>query len=173
MLDFPDPDRALLTRALAPRTCEVWHTVLGLALETAERAGSDVTEGHRRWSGCVALSGDWRGAVTVSCFDPMARMVTGAMFGIEPDAAGEAEIQDAIGEMANILGGQTKQILGGNCVLGLPVVIEGDNFEATVPHSHDVVKLHFRCGGHPVDVSVVGANARCRQTDTRDLLKPR
>ncbi len=134
--------------------------MLGLGLEPEGEDVPRASAGHRRWSGCIALSGDWRGAVTVSCIDPLARIMTGAMFGIEPDVATEAEIQDAIGEMANILGGQTKQVLGDRCVLGLPVVIEGDNFEATVPGSHAVVKLHFRCESHPVEVSVVGANAR-------------
>lgn len=173
MLDLPDTDAALLTNQLAARACEVWSTVLGLDLQQAEPAGPGSEDGHRRWSGCIALSGDWRGAVTVSCIDPMARIVTAAMFGIEPGEASDAEIQDAIGEIANILGGQTKQVLGDRCVLGLPVVIEGENFETTVPHSHAVVKLCFRCEGHPVDVSVVGANARCRPTDTPDSLKPR
>jgi len=171
MLQLPDTDAALLTNQLAARACDVWNTILGLDLQPAEPAGPETTAGHRRWSGCIALSGDWRGAVTVSCIDPMARVVTGAMFGIEPDAASDAEIQDAIGEMANILGGQTKQVLGDHCVLGLPVVIEGADFETTVPHSHTVVKLSFRCEGHPVDVAVVGANARCRRTDTPDALK--
>ena len=155
-----EPDAVLLTRELTPRTTEVWNAMLGLDLQVADHAEPLASAGHRRWSGCIALSGDWRGAVTVSCIDPLARIVTGAMFGIEPEAATESELQDAIGEMANILGGQTKQVLGDRCSLGLPVVIEGDNFEATVPHSHAVVKLHFLCEGHPIDVSVVGANAR-------------
>jgi len=133
--------------------------MLGLVLETAEELVPMPATGHRRWSGCIALSGEWRGAVTVSCIDPLARIVTGAMFGIEPTDATDAEIQDAIGELANILGGQTKQVLGDRCVLGLPVVIEGDNFESTVPGSHAVVTLPFRCESHPMDVSVVGANA--------------
>ena len=160
-----DADSLLIARELTPRTVEVWSSMLGLCLE--EDASPAASKGHRRWSGCIALSGEWRGAVTVSCVDPMARIITGAMFGMEPEAASEAEIQDAIGEMANILGGQTKQVLGDKAILGLPVVIEGDNFEATVPHSHCVVKLQFRCEDHQVLVSVVGANARTAPRTTR------
>ncbi len=155
-----EPASGFLASELTPRTSEVWNSMLGLNLQTADDQHPGTSAGHRRWSGCIALSGEWRGAVTVSCHDPLARIVTGAMFGIEPDAASDAEIQDAIGEMANMLGGQTKQVLGDRCVLGLPVVIEGDNFEATVPHSHAMVKLRFICESHAVEVSVVGANAR-------------
>lgn len=162
MLDHPDTHAALLPDQLASRTRDVWNTVLGLDLQPADAAAVAPAGGQRRWSGCIALSGNWRGAITVSCLEPMARMVSGAMFGIEPADASDAEIQDAIGEIANILGGQTKQVLGDNCVLGLPVVIEGEHFETTVPHSHAVVKLTFRCEGHRVDVAVVGADARCR-----------
>ncbi len=156
----PEPDASLLTRELTPRAREVWNSMLGLDLEPCDSCDTDTTAGHKRWSGYIALSGGWRGAVTVSCIDPMARIVTGAMFGMGPEEATEAEIQDAIGELANILGGQTKSVLGDNCSLGLPVVIEGDNFEATVPHTHAVVKLRFRCESHPVEVSIVGADAR-------------
>lgn len=163
-----EADAALLTRELTPRTTEVWSSMLGLDLETLDAPSPEPAEsGHRRWSGCIALSGEWRGAVTVSCIDPLARIVTGAMFGMEADAASDEEIQDAIGEIANLLGGQTKQVLGDRCVLGLPVVIEGDNFEATVPGSHSMVKLHFRCADHPMEVSVVGANARPRRDVAR------
>jgi chemotaxis protein CheX len=164
-----DPDAALLSRELTPRAVEVWSSMLGLVLDLSDETGATLKTGHRRWSGCIALSGEWRGAVTVSCIDPLARIVTGAMFGIEPADATEAEIQDAVGELANILGGQTKQVLGDRCVLGLPVVIEGDSFEATVPGSHAVVKLPFRCESHPVEVSVVGANNRPAHRDGHHL----
>ena len=157
-----ETDTVLMARELPPRALEIWSSMLGLGLAPAASDDDVATAvaGQRRWSGCIALSGDWRGAVTVSCIDPLARIVTGAMFGMTPEEASDAELQDAIGELANILGGQTKKVLSDRCVLGLPVVIEGDNFEATVPGSHAVVKLHFRCEGHPVEVSVVGANAR-------------
>lgn len=155
-----ETDTALLTRELTPRAVEVWSSMLGLDLQVADQDVPHASVGHRRWSGCIALSGEWRGAVTVSCIEPMARIIAGAMFGSEADAATDEEVQDAIGELANMLGGQTKTVLGDRCVLGLPVVIEGDNFEATVPGSHAVVKLHFICESHPVEVAVVGANAR-------------
>lgn len=172
-LDTPipaaEPDAVMLTRELTPRSIDVWQSMLGLSLQPDVDPAVAIS-GHRRWSGCIALSGEWRGAVTVSCIDPLARVMTGAMFGIEPADATDAEIQDAIGEMANMLGGQTKLVLGDRCVLGLPVVIEGDNFEATVPHSHAMMKLRFSCEGYPVEISVVGANARV--TSRRDVVRP-
>ena len=132
--------------------------MLGLDLQVSNDPMPLPAAGVSRWSGCIALSGEWRGAVTVSCLEPMAKLAAGSMFGMEPADASAAEIQDAIGELANMVGGQTKMILGGTCSLGLPVVIEGQSFEATVPHSHTVVKLHFLCDGHPVEVAIVGAD---------------
>lgn len=152
------PDASTLSQALTPRSQEVWNSMLGLDLQVSDMALPAPSAGAQRWSGCIALSGDWRGAVTVSCLEPMAKLAAGSMFGMEPADATAAEIQDAIGEIANMVGGQTKMVLGGNCSLGLPVVIEGHSFEATVPHSHTVVKLHFLCDGHPVEVAIVGAD---------------
>ena len=155
-----ETDDALFARELPPRAAEIFASILGLDLTPAPGEPLIANDGHRRWSGCIAMSGDWRGAVTLSCLEPMARTITAAMFGTEPDTSTDAEIQDAIGEMANMFGGQVKSVLGDRSVLGLPVVIEGDNFETTVPHSHAVVKLHFHCESHPVDVVIVGADAR-------------
>ena len=152
------PDAATLSQPLTPRTQEVWNSMLGLELTPSDDPLPPPSAGHLRWTGCVALSGDWRGAVTVSCQEPMAKLAAGAMFGMDAADATAAEIQDAIGEIANMIGGQTKMLLGGTCALGLPVVIEGEAFEATVPHSHTVVKLHFHCDGHPVEVAIVGAD---------------
>ena len=132
--------------------------MLGLDLQQSDIPLPPATTGEQRWSGCIALSGDWRGAVTVSCMEPMAKLAAASMFGMDSSEATSAEIQDAIGELANIMGGQTKMVLGGSCALGLPVVIEGESFEATVPHSRPVVTLHFLCEGHPVEVAIVGAD---------------
>lgn len=131
--------------------------MLGLDLHPAD-SSLPATSGERRWSGCIALSGVVRGAVIVSCMEPMAKLAAASMFGMDVSDATAAEIQDAIGEVANMIGGQTKMILGGTCALGLPVVIEGATFETTVPHSHTVAELHFLCDGHPVNVTIVGAN---------------
>lgn len=151
-------DADFLSRELTPRAQEVWNSMLGLTLEPSDTGLPQGSPGHQRWSGCIALSGEWRGAVTVSCMEPLARLAAGAMFGMTAEDATNAEIQDAIGELANILGGQTKHVLADKCVLGLPVVIEGDDFEATVPHSRKVVTLRFLCDGHPAEVTVVGAD---------------
>lgn len=123
-----------LTRELGPRTREVWLSMLGLTLEPCAGPLPPATPEHQRWSGYIALSGDWQGTVAVSCLEPMARQFAGAMFGMTADEATDAEIQDALGELANLVGGQTKQVLGDRPVIGLPVVIKGD-FEAVVPHS--------------------------------------
>ncbi len=153
-----EPIAELLHRELVPRSKEVWTSVLGLELSESETPMPDTAPDEPRWTGCMAISGGWRGAVTISCRESLAQKATAAMFGMAPDEPSAAEIQDAIGELANILGGQTKQILGGSCSLGLPVVIEGGSFETTMPRSHVVVKLHFHCDGHPVEVAIVGAD---------------
>lgn len=160
------PDAATLSQQLIPRTQEVWSSMLGLDLQSATDAPLPMTAGQPRWSGCIALSGDIRGAVTVSCLEPMARQAAASMFGMDLDEASATEIQDAIGELANMVGGQTKTILGGTCTLGLPVVIEGEMFAATVPNSHPVMTLHFHCDGHPVEVAVVGADVKAMRRET-------
>jgi CheY-specific phosphatase CheX len=98
--------------------------------------------------------------VTMSCDDTVARLATAAMLGIEAEAATPAEIRDAIGEIANLMGGQTKMVLGPGSSLGLPLVIEGDGYESMVPHSYTVGTVHCECAGHLVDLTIASADRR-------------
>ena len=147
-----------LTRELGPRTCGIWQTMLGLTLELCADPIPPATPETPQWSGYIALSGDWQGTIAVSCLEPAARQFAGAMFAMAADETSDAEIQDALGELANLVGGQTKQLLGDRPVIGLPVVIKGD-FKAVVPHSHKMATLRFRTDGHGLEVAVVGADA--------------
>jgi chemotaxis protein CheX len=98
----------------------IWSTMLGLALD-----GAPAAEAEEYITGCVQITGDWQGAVTVELALPLARRVAAALFAMEPAELGEGEIGDAVGELANMLGGNVKALMEGNCQLSLPAVVQG------------------------------------------------
>ncbi|WP_432978824.1 chemotaxis protein CheX [Dactylosporangium sp. CA-233914] len=100
---------------------QVWSSYLDLdgaspliALP-AEKPETDVTAS-------VSVTGAWRGHVLVSCSEPAAKNVAAALLGIEFDDVAEEDVADALGELANIIGGNVKSLLPEPCALSLPHV---------------------------------------------------
>lgn len=76
-------------------------------------------------SGCecaasVSIQGAWNGALVVCCSRQLAQRVATTMFQCEDDELREALWSDALGEIANIIGGNVKAMLPSPSQLGLP-----------------------------------------------------
>ncbi len=75
------------------------------------------------------------------------------MFAMEPDEVSDAEIGDALGEMANIVGGNVKALMPEPSVLSLPqVALEARSLY--MPGAHKKVSVDLRWEGAPVHISV-------------------
>ena len=77
------------------------------------------------------------------------------MFGCEPDDLGDEEVLDALGEVANMVGGNVKGMIDADCKLSLPTVAEGSNFRVAVPGSGVQTVLVFDCAGRPFQVKLL------------------
>ena len=103
---------------------DLWSSVLGLAIEQRPspnfpNASPDLI------TGSIQISGAWEGAVTLDCGATLARQAAAIMFGVEPGETSYDQVQDALGELTNILGGQIKALLPEPCRLSMPAVTEG------------------------------------------------
>ncbi|MEQ1502435.1 MAG: chemotaxis protein CheX [Myxococcota bacterium] len=101
-------------------TDEMLQELIGVVWETVIDGPPGGEPAGAGWLGSVAIDGAWDGRVEVWLSDADARRVATAMFGEEP--IGEPELVDAIGELANITGGNVKALLPEPCGLGLPAV---------------------------------------------------
>lgn len=131
----------------------VWSTMLGLeavaGLEAAE-AAAFVTS--------VDISGAWEGTVSISFTRSLAQKVTAAMLAsAAPDStdATVAEVSDAIGELANMVGGNVKGLFAGPCKLSIPRV---EPASAALPLGTGS-RCWFECGGQPFSVTVLERTA--------------
>src|SRR3954462_5157713 len=61
----------------------------------------------------VCVSGAWEGVVMVEAGAEAADLLGAALFGMQPGEAAEADIADALGEIANVIGGNLKSTLPG------------------------------------------------------------
>ena len=121
---------------------QVWEAVLGWEVVETDAPTPAGLTGH------VPINGDWQGAVVLRCDPELARRAAAAMFGRDAADVTPAEIDDALGELANIVGGNLRPLLPPINRLGLPSV-------AVLPNGRIVLEASFRTFDHPFDVAVL------------------
>lgn len=102
-------------------------------------------------SGCecaasVSIQGAWNGSLVVCCSRQLAQRVATTMFQCEADEMREALWSDALGEIANIIGGNVKAMLPAPSQLGLP------RFHADWQPRHQGQVVAFRSEGEPLHI---------------------
>jgi chemotaxis protein CheX len=130
----------------------VWESVLGVSLVART---SVPPPPDRMVSGWVQFTGAWEGAVAIECSAECARAAAAVMFGVDAAAASLSDTQDAIGELANMTGGNVKALLPEPCRLSLPTVVEGADYTARVPGGELVTTVAFDCQGSPLVVRLL------------------
>lgn len=96
-------------------------------------------------TGMVGLAGTHKGVLAVHFPRQVALDVTGSFLGMEVTEINE-DVQDAIGEIANMLGGNLKTILsdrGKDIQLSLPSTIFGDEYAFSSPAEVEQLILQF------------------------------
>jgi chemotaxis protein CheX len=92
--------------------------------------------------------------VLVRCPLALATLLTEAMFrGDEPPTL--EEVSDAMGELTNMVAGNTKALLPQPSAISLPTVAFGSHYEISVKGTHAVATVTFTCTSYPLAVSVV------------------
>ncbi|GII26139.1 chemotaxis protein CheX [Planosporangium mesophilum] len=131
---------------------QVWSSYLDLE-GTSPLIQMPRTKPSSDVSASVSVTGAWRGHVVVSCTMPAARSAAAALLGIELDEATEDDVTDALGELANIIGGNVKSLMPEPSALSLPVVLV--NGSPGWPSASEVCQLNGEWLGESVAVQVL------------------
>ncbi|MDD2468776.1 MAG: chemotaxis protein CheX [Desulfobulbus sp.] len=97
-------------------------------------------------TGMVGLAGTHKGVLAVHFPKQIALDVTSSFLGMDVDEINE-DVQDAIGEIANMLGGNLKTILsdrGRDIQLSLPSTISGDEYNFSSQADAEQIILPFQ-----------------------------
>jgi chemotaxis protein CheX len=126
---------------------EVWESILGSGVVQADHAfGLDAA-----LTAAVSIHGDWDGLVTFTCPEPAARDIARVMLDLDAEAAlSEDDVEDALGEIANVVGGQVKSLCAGENRLGLPDVRRG----MVLPRAKPCCRVGVEWAGHVARVAV-------------------
>jgi chemotaxis protein CheX len=109
-------------QALTDLVTEIWSTMMGLEAAPSPAPDLGGADAVTAW---VDIAGAWSGSVVVELPEPHALLAASAMFGMDLGEVSDAEVADAIGELANIAAGAVKAWAPAGCTLGLPVVAVG------------------------------------------------
>lgn len=113
-------------------------------------------------SAFVQITGDWQGYLVLCVTNTLARNAAAAMFDLPAETLEPEMVRDAMGEMANVLGGAVKAGIPGAQGLSLPTVVQGDGHSVFVPDMSLACRAPLRCVGEPMWVCLYeyAGNAR-------------
>ncbi|NTV15337.1 MAG: chemotaxis protein CheX [Desulfobulbaceae bacterium] len=115
-------------------TLDVFSSMLGMAANPLEPIAAGMTHTDSI-SGIIGLAGSVKGMLAVHAPEKVALAITGGFLGMPVEEINE-DVQDAIGELANMLAGGVKLTLAENSSeikLSVPSVIYGDTYNVSAP----------------------------------------
>ena len=142
---------------------EVWLALVGEDEVLLPLPGPAPEQPLSAW---VEVVGPWTGAVVLTCARATAEELTRCVLRANPPEHVEDEdVEDAFGELANVLGGGVKSVLPGPAALGLPEV--GPTASAGLPA--DTCRVDAQWRGQSLTISVQGANGAPSHTERNEV----
>lgn len=131
---------------------QVWESFLGGGLMAAPQGQSSDDFGNRL-AAWVAISGEWTGHLMVVTSQVCAQQIAADMFEMDTDEISTAEIADALGEIANMVGGSVKGMIGVAATLSLPQVVL-DAAALVSPEARQLVCVEAEWKSWPLEFSL-------------------
>jgi chemotaxis protein CheX len=152
---------SLLRDNIARAVSDVFKTMLGKGAQLDESAPPALKTSSPQIVGAVGFIGDIVGFVYLYLEQPFANQCTGRILGMsEGDlkAAGDEVVNDAIGELTNMVAGSFKNALcdaGYPCKLTIPSILRGINLCVEAVGQAHRRRFPFDCGGQRVIADVI------------------
>lgn len=145
VVEFAHVQEEEMARFIIEATKEVFSTMMVMEVADQYPMQEPVNKFHCSITGMVGLAGSYTGILSIHCPQTLALKITSNMLGMEVEEVGE-DVNDALGEIANMLGGHVKQVLskgGLDLNLSIPTVISGETYSISSV-SDDTVIIPFQ-----------------------------
>jgi chemotaxis protein CheX len=130
--------------------------IVGFVWETFTQRSLEHRDDHVEVDGLsatISIGGPWTATLEVTMSSALAARFAGALLACDPATLTQDDIDDAIGELANVVGGNVKGMLedGSVATLSLPVVSRS---VPSVTGGHLTVNCTFDADGEPMVWSI-------------------
>jgi chemotaxis protein CheX len=146
-----------LARQLASDVGEIFSTMVGIEDVQISHEVEAVTHFTNSVTAMVGLAGTCNGMVCLHTSQTLALIFTAQMLGMDESEVGD-DVNDALGEIANMIGGSFKHHLsngGDDIKLSTPSVVTGTTYSFSSGRPGDTLTLLFNAKGEEFMVSVV------------------
>ena len=136
-----------LRKEIINATVEIFSTMVMMDISAPSAKGDEYGVLENTITGVIGLAGTHKGVLAVHVPHAVAFAITGSFLGIELDEITE-DVEDAIGEIANMLGGNVKSILsenGRDIDLSLPSTVSGKEYGFHTIKGAEKTAIAFDC----------------------------
>jgi hypothetical protein len=150
--DAPPLVTALIDEATIQAIAEEsWLALVGDDEFLMPMPGGEPDDALSSW---VEIVGPWNGAVVLTCGRATAEQLSRCLLAEHAPPVLDAEdVEDALGELANVVGGNVKAVLPGPSVLGLPEV----GAAPVAGNPADVCRVDLLWRGQSLTITVQGS----------------
>jgi chemotaxis protein CheX len=138
---------------LAIAACEVFEIMVGTSLDSAAEESHPVVAD---FTAMVGIAGSLCGVVGLRTSSESARRIAAKMLGADDLSVGE-NVQDAVGEVCNMIAGSFKAKIAGladGCALSVPTVISGKDYALHSLAKGERYEVIFSFEGNPLSVTL-------------------
>ncbi len=138
----------------------VFHTMLNLEVRQSNVSSATAVNSL---TAAVHFAGEWRGAVLLQCGLPEALAFTDCLM-LGGDHSGvDEDVRDALGELANMVGGNLKSVLPPGVALSIPSVVAGSDYALHICGGNAFKTVNFSSDLGPFWVTLVQVVDRKRR----------
>lgn len=138
---------------LAKAACEVFEMMVGTSLGKVTEDNPQVIAD---FTAMVGIAGSLCGVLSLRTSSQSASRMAAKMLGLEEVGAGE-DVQDALGEVCNMIAGSFKSRIPGiadTCALSVPTVISGKDYALRTLADGERFDVLFSFGGEPFSLTL-------------------
>ena len=128
---------------------ELWATHLGLSI-VEQQQNDDKDQDEKTWASCVKVSGPWHGAILLECPESIVRHAAVMLFATDGDS--EDDIEDAVKELADMIGKKIQSLLPETSKISRPSLVADRDDSKVLTGMQDVKNYTFSCEGRPVRI---------------------
>ena len=146
-----------LASSVSHHTANVCQTMLNVAVAPiAAAAPAQASDDASAVVAFIGLTGSWNGTGAISCTGEVACRLSGRLL-MSEFASVDADVLDAMGELANMIVGNVKEDLAqslGPLAISTPTVIHGRGLQTRSVDGETDARVTFACEGGVLDVRV-------------------